>query len=283
MTIKPLSSTSFHPLYTAFNHAFADYEMQLQPDELKSMLIRRGFDADLSFAAFEDEHIVSFTFNGIGNYNGLKTAYDTGTGTLKAFRGQGLAKKIFEYSIPYLKESGIRHYLLEVLQHNTSAVSVYRNVGFLVSREFNYFVWNNNQINHNIQPLESNYYIQLFDTDLYPSLANFWDFQPSWQNSFDSILRAKEKFIHLGVFSQDALEGYCIFEPLSGDITQLAVHKNHRRKGIGSRLLYEVSKLNTHAKTKIINTEVHCNSITGFLKSKNIEVSGKQFEMIKEI
>jgi ribosomal protein S18 acetylase RimI-like enzyme len=107
------------------------------------MLKRRGFNPDLSFAAFDNNEIVSFTFNGIGNFNGIPTAYDTGTGTLKSHRGKGLATQIFEYSIPYLREAGIRQYLLEVLQHNTKAVSVYKNLGFKTSREFNYFAQKN--------------------------------------------------------------------------------------------------------------------------------------------
>ena len=43
---------------------------------------RRGFNPDLSFAAFEKNDIVAFTLNGVGNFNGRKMAYDTGTGTL---------------------------------------------------------------------------------------------------------------------------------------------------------------------------------------------------------
>ena len=81
--------------------------------------------------------IVAFTLNGIGYFNRIPTAYDTGTGTLKNYRGKGLATKIFEYSIPYLKSANVKQYLLEVLQYNTKAVSVYRKLGFEVIREFN--------------------------------------------------------------------------------------------------------------------------------------------------
>jgi len=34
---------------------------------------------------------------------------------------------------------------------------------------------------------------------------------------------------------------------------------------------------------KIINTDILCSSITDFLKSKNIDIKGKHFEMIKKI
>ncbi len=101
------------------SQAFADYEFQPNAEELRTMWKRRGFDPELSFAAFEGSTIVAFTLNGIGTFSGIRMAYDTGTGTLPAYRGQGLATKIFNYSIPYLKEANINHYLLEVLQHNT--------------------------------------------------------------------------------------------------------------------------------------------------------------------
>ena len=112
MEIRSLADTDFDTLYEAFSQAFADYEVQINGTQLRRMLKRRGFDARLSFAAFDGDRIAAFTLNGIGNYDGLPTAYDTGTGTLEAYRGQGLATRIFEHSIPYLKEAGIGRYLL---------------------------------------------------------------------------------------------------------------------------------------------------------------------------
>ncbi len=283
MEIKSLGKTDFKTISLAFGNAFSDYDMQISENELKTMCKRRGFSPDLSFAAFEGERIVAFTLNGIGEFNGVKMAYDTGTGTLKNYRGQGLATKIFDYSIPYLKEANIHHYLLEVLQHNTKAVSVYRKIGFKVTRELNYFVWENEKIKNEIKNTHAGYLVETFDLNQYAHVSDFWDFYPSWQNSFESIDRAREDFINLGVFADKQLIGYCIFESNSGDITQIAVDKAHRRKGIASLLLQKVSKLNKHTKTKLINADTTCLSIVEFLKAKNIDITGKQFEMIKEI
>jgi len=281
MEIKSLKDTDFETIFNAFNQTFADYEIQINAEELKTMLKRRGYNPDLSFAAFEGERIVAFTLNGIGNFNGIKTAYDTGTGTLKEHRGKGLATKIFDYSIPYLKAENINHYLLEVLQHNTKAVSVYRNIGFEATREFNYFVWKNDEINNEItKPTPCS--IERIDIEKHLFVADFWDFYPSWQNSFESIQRTQEDFISLGAFIDKKIVGYCVFEPNSGDITQIAVDKPFRRKGIASLLLHEIGKHNKNAKTKLLNSDIFCNSIVSFLKSKNIEIAGKQFEMVGE-
>ena len=283
MIIKSLGKTDFETITKACIQAFVDYDIQLNAEELKIMWKRRGFCPDLSFAAFEGEDIVAYTLNGVGNFNGVKMAYDTGTGTLKEYRGQGLATKIFEYSIPHLKAANIHHYLLEVLQHNTKAVSVYRKIGFEVTREFNYFRWNNEDLKNEINKIEFPCSIEKIEIEKQGSVSDFWDFYPSWQNSFESIQRAHEDFISLGAFSENKLIGYCVFEPVSGDITQIAVEKSHRRKGVASLLLHEVAKLNKDSKMKLINTDISCSSIVEFLKVKNIEILGKQFEMIKEI
>ena len=122
MEIKSLAHTSFETLAESFGAAFAEYEVQISPDELRTMLRRRGFEPALSFAAFDDTgNIMGFTLNGIGTFAGVPTAYDTGTGTLPEYRGQGLATQIFETSLPHLRAAGIVQYLLEVLQHNTTA------------------------------------------------------------------------------------------------------------------------------------------------------------------
>ncbi len=281
MEIKSLNHTGFDELFRAFEQAFADYELQLSKSELQTMLRRRGFDPKLSFAAFDGDKIVSFTCNGIGDFYGIPTAYDTGTGTLKDYRGKGVATRVFEYSIPYLKEAGIKEYLLEVLQHNPGAISVYRKLGFEVTREFYYF--RPEKVENEIKAIDVPYTLQFIDINKYDSIPDFWDFRPSWQNSIESVSRTFGDFIGLGVFAGGRLVGYGIFEPVSGDVTQIAVEKSYRRKGIGSLLFQKMLEFNKHRSIKIVNTDIGCDSITAFLRAKNIEPTGKQFEMIKKL
>ncbi len=283
MEIKPLNNISFDQLFAAFEQAFADYELQLDKSELFTLLKRRGFNPKLSFAAFDGDKIVSFTCNGIGDFYGIRTAYDSGTGTLKAYRGKGLATRVFEHSIPYLKEAGIKDYLLEVLQHNTSAVSVYRKLGFEVIREFYYFRMEQEKIKHTVKAVEFPYTIEPVAINAYDSMSGFWDFRPSWQNSFESINRALEDFSCLGAFTEGKLVGYGVFEPASGDVTQIAVDKQYRCQGVGSLLFQKMLDLNKYGSIKVVNTDRDCESIIAFLKAKNMEPTGKQFEMIKKL
>lgn len=283
MEIKSLSHISPDELFEAFEQAFADYEVQLNKGEHLTMLKRRGFNPKASFGAFDGDKLVSFTCNGIGDYYGIRTAYDTGTGTLKDYQGRGLATRVFEYSIPYLRESGIKEYLLEVLQHNTGALSVYRKLGFEITREFYYFTQKNDVINSTIKPIDCSYSLKPIHINEHNTMSSFWDFKPSWQNSFEAINNTLKDFVCLGVFIESKLVGYGIFEPISGDVTQIAVDPKYRRKGIGSLLFQKMLENNKHRSIKIINTNINCNSITAFLKSKHIEPAGKQFEMIKKL
>lgn len=278
--VKSLSQVGFDTLYAAFSKAFKDYEISINRYELQKMLIRRGFDANLSFGAFDNHRLVSFTFNGIGWHNGQLTAYDTGTGTVEDYRGQGLASKVFTESIPYLTDAGVSQYLLEVLQHNESAISVYRKLGFEVSREFNYFVCEAKSLKILKKELSESYSIKPITLDDLGEVTMFWDFSPSWQNSFASIFRSQADFTVLGSYYNNALVGYAIFEPTTGDITQLAVHKQHRRKGIGTVLLGEMLKRNKHSNIKAVNTEVGCENVTLFFEANGLPLKGKQYEMV---
>ena len=279
--IRSLAGTPFGVIAEAFGAAFAEYEVQIPPAELASMLRRRGFDPLLSFAAFDGERIAAFTLNGIGLFGGVRTAYDTGTGTLPGYRGRGLAVRIFETSLPHLRAAGISRYLLEVLQHNTAAVSVYRKLGFEVSREFNYFRAAGGDVriggtDHRVCPAEI--------ADVRAVAPEFWDFEPSWQNSFEATERAPEDFTALAAFDKDRPVGYVIFEPAAGDITQIAVAKPYRRQGIASALLAGMLGQNRAPGIKCINTEIgRDDSLAGFLEAAGIAHAGRQFEMIKKL
>lgn len=54
MEIRSLEHIGFDTLFRGFENAFSDYEISFDKEEVRSMLIRRGYESSLSFAAFED-------------------------------------------------------------------------------------------------------------------------------------------------------------------------------------------------------------------------------------
>ena len=278
MEFKNFENIDFETLFHAFQQAFADYEIHFDKEEMRSMLTRRGYNPKLSFAAIEDGEIISFTLNGTGFFNGLPTAYDTGTGTLKEYRGHGIATKIFNYSLPYLKESGIKQYLLEVLQNNHKAIAVYRQLNFTTTRQFDCFKQTIKNI-VNLQNNSTDLTIQTIDLEAVRQVQTFCDFAPSWQNSIESIERAKSQLIFLGAIRNDTVVGFCITDPTTGDLTQLAVNPEYRRMGIGSALLQRAIELMKTDFIKVLNISDDNQTLPQFLNSKNIPLATKQYEM----
>ena len=277
MEIKNLGQTDFETLFSCFEKAFFDYEISFGKEEVRSMLKRRGYDPALSFAAFDNGAMVAFTMTGTGKYGGLPTAYDIGTGTVPEYRGQDIAGRIFRYSVPILRSAGIRQYLLEVLHGNRKAISVYRRMNFQVTRQFDCFrqeadriVGSGGNDGCRIMPVAP---------DAVRQAQGWCDFNPSWQNSMDSIERGGRDLIALGAFLNGRMAGYCVFDPGTGDLTQIAVSGECRRKGIATRLLHEASGRMTTGSIKVLNVDSGCTGMRAFLESRGIPLASTQFEM----
>jgi GNAT superfamily N-acetyltransferase len=108
------------------------------------------------------------------------------------------------------------------------------------------------------------------------------DFSPSWQNSLSAVKRSPEDFIVFACYEQEKLLGTLVFEPHSGDITQIFVRLEHRRKGIGTTLVIKALEINQHDRIKLINSDSKDTGMIKFMESLNIPLQGKQFEMIKK-
>ncbi|MBN1163660.1 MAG: GNAT family N-acetyltransferase [Candidatus Krumholzibacteriota bacterium] len=285
VTIKPLSGISIDKVYEAFKKAFSDYveTLALSRAQLQYLLERRGNNLDLSFGAFQNGELVGFTLNGIGPWNGRLTAYDTGTGVIKEFRQQGIATRLFNESLPVLRENNIKQYLLEVIRTNGSAYKLYKKAGFKETRQFDYYICSRDQVvirkgklNHTF-PLKE---IERPDWDLF---STFWDFYPSWQNSIDSIKRKLDHFKILGAFEGNDPVGYGIIEPASGDIPQLGIDPGYRRKGLATTLLHRLLGYCVSDQIKMINACVSCDPLREFARSLKLIPGPGQYEMLKKL
>ena len=281
MRIRSLEDIDFDHLFRGFKKAFSDYEIRFDKEEVRCMLVRRGYNPRLSFGAFDGDEMVAFTLNGIGLFNDIRTAYDTGTGTVAEYRGRGLAGEIFAYSLPYLRGAGVRQYLLEVLQNNRKAIAVYRRMKFEITRELDCFRQTIADISFPAGGNEGlDCRIDRIGIESVKGSLMFGDFSPSWQNNIESIERGAANLVCLGAFIGGNIAGYCVFDPDSGDLTQIAVEREYRERGIGSRLLREaVGRMRTDV-IKVLNIAAENTTLPAFLKRRNIVSVNKQFEMI---
>lgn len=281
---RTLGGTDIEILHKCFNEAFSDYSVKIEMPvwKLQNMLKRRGFAAELSIGAFDKGELVGFIFNGVRNWNGIRTGYDTGTGVIPKFRGGGLTKGAFAETLKLLRANGIKQYLLEVIKTNEPAFSLYKKQGFEITRGFACYKQENGKIN---APKNCNLeirQIQISEID-WERAKTFWDFEASWQNSIDSVLAVPETFKAFGAFENGKLVGYGIVEPRTGDVPQLAVSKEYRRKGAGSALLRTLVQSSEAGKLAFICVDEKANSMRKFLESAGFENFVEQYEMMLKI
>ena len=260
MVIRPLTAADFDAVFAAFTAAFSDYVVPFQPDRplLEEMLTRRGWVPEASVGAFEGDVIVAFTLNGIDGARG----YDSGTGVIPSHRRHGLGRDMMRASYDLLRARGCTEYVLEVLEKNERAYALYLAEGFAVSRGLQSWTVEVSE-SQNLNGSESE--------------ELWWDVLPSWQNTTASIARAKHPHVTLG--NED---GYVIVFPNTGDVPQLAVRKEGRRRGLGTRLLQAAAGV-AGKPLRIMNVDEKDQGIAAFLERVGATKFVRQLEMIRPL
>lgn len=281
LEVESLEGVSIEVLHEAFSAAFSDYTepFRMTAAMLQYMLERRGYDAALSFAAFSGDRLVGFILNGSGTWNGALTAYDTGTGVRPEYRGRGVASQIFDESLPVLRRHGVRQYLLEVIRTNTNAVRLYRKSGFTVSREFDYWTGQPGAVRLDRAGLPAEFETEkIWDPD-WEALSRFWDFEPSWQNSVDSVMRKRDHITVLGVKHRGAVVAYACMEGHTGDLPQLATDPAYRRQGLATALVGRLLGTLQPPEFRVTNTYSAYEPMRVFLTGLGLNPGYGQFEM----
>ena len=283
VVIKDLDGVATEVIHSAFVKAFEDYAepLSLSLSQLQHMLQRRGYVPAMSFGAFDGGEIVGFILNGTGIWNGRRTAYDTGTATLQAYRQQGIARRIFDESIPVLKRHGISQYLLEVIKVNTNACDLYKKAGFEVVRELDYYVSPKEAIDVDEYGWKYGYEIKEITSPDWDLLRSFWDFEPSWQNGIEAMQRSPQVFRIMGVYdAAHQLVGYGIVEPATGDVPQFAIAHDHRCAGLGKYLFHNLVAHITSEQIKVINADATGAAFRHFVEGMGLMPGYGQYEMI---
>lgn len=280
---KTLENTKIEILHEAFLSAFSDYQVKMDLPfwKFQQMLQRRGYVSEISIGAFKNQVLVGFVLNGFRNWNGKLTVYDTGTGVIGEYRKQGITSNMLLNIREVLKEKEAEQYLLEVIQTNTSAVQLYKKQGFQIIRNLACFQLDKNKYN----PMTTCKveHVGKIDPTNWKRLKEIWDFKPSWQNSIDSINAAPDTFIYSIVRFDDMVVGYGIIDKKTGDIPQIAVNKNYRRKGIARSIVTDLLKNTESYKVGVLNVDDQSKSTKDFLLVLGFEYVVGQYEMVLKL
>ena len=281
ITYRLLSSTEKNSLYECFLAAFSDYavDMRMTQDQFQQRIIRDGVKLEISAGAFAEDRMIGFYMNASDTWLGKPTAYDAGTGVIPAYRRQGVAKELFTFMVPRLKEASISHYLLEVLSANEPAVSLYRRLGFVDTRRLAVF--------RRSEPLKTldelkEVAIRRVEQPDWELFKSFWDGYPSWQNSIEAVERIATDRVIICAYVDARCIGYgVVFKP-GASLMQLAVAQTHRRKGIGSRILSALQR-EVPETLKVNNIDEGVKGMMAFFEANGFNMVLEQYEMIKTL
>jgi ribosomal protein S18 acetylase RimI-like enzyme len=286
MIYRCLKLEDFQAMYDTFMEAFSDYQVKIQmtKEHFNAINIRRGLNYELSVGAFDSKNRMGgLLLNGIDVREDELTAYDMGTGVVPKYRGKGIAGSMVDFVLPKLHEYGVRQYLLEVIRSNEKAYKLYTKRGFKETRKFECLSVSLNKLRMN-DVIERDVTVKQIEKPDWNLFETFWDWKPSWQNSTNSMKRCPENKIILGAFHEKELRAYGILYPESGDISQIAVNKDFRRKGIGGLLLREFARrAETAGKLSVLNIDKSSRGTLLFFESAGFENFVGQYEMILEL
>jgi GNAT superfamily N-acetyltransferase len=105
----------------------------------------------------------------------------------------------------------------------------------------------------------------------------WWDVQPSWQNTTNSIHRARSPHVILG--DEDA---YAVLFPENGDLAQLAVRPEARRQGRGRALLEQAAQI-ANKPLRIMNVDERDRDSAAFLEHVGANHMVRQLEMVRAL
>ncbi|MCB0639230.1 MAG: GNAT family N-acetyltransferase [Lewinella sp.] len=273
MTLATLEKATIPQLTGAFNAAFAGYfaPLQLTEEQVARKIELGEINRELSAGAWSGEQLVGFIWHGQHDDNGRRRAYNTGTGVVPAFRGQGLTRQMYQHLEPILQENGFVECWLEVIEENAPARRAYRATGFEEIRHLRCF-------HGTIQPAPRIAEVRPLPRPDWPVLTNLWSWTPSWQNAAHTIENAWEDLAAVGLYEYDTLLAYAVFNPATGRVPQFAVHPEQRRRGLGRQLFGYIQE-QTSQELAVINVDGSAAGTLRFLETLGMENHINQYEM----
>lgn len=273
----------FDELYRTFTKAFSDYVIPfaLTEQQFRNHLNLTGVDLKRTVGCLNGGSLIGFSLNGFGTWNGKPTAYDAGTGVIPAERRQGISEQMFRLMLPEFRRSGVEQFLLEVITTNSGAISLYEKLGF-TSQRILALLQCDEPLATSASP--SSFVIREVDTLDWQHFSRFWDAKPAWQNSIEAISRSNKLRRVAVAFDGDRCVGYVIFSMKFGRIAQIAVDREHRRRGIGTDLLrYVESQTADGFSLQIINIDTSHHESIAFFEALGFYRRVIQHEMLLKI
>lgn len=138
--IKRLTECTIEEGVKAWNVGFEGYyfDATTTAENFVNRLVSEGLSPRLSIVAFKDNEPIGIVKNGIREINGVKVAWNGGTGVGSEYRKLGIGKQLMEATLSIYQEEGVKVATLEAITENEKAISLYEKIGYEVIDQLEY-------------------------------------------------------------------------------------------------------------------------------------------------
>lgn len=270
MKIRTLENISIEKIVDALAKSFKDYYVKIpyDYDYWRERLRLARCNKNLSVGSFDGDQLVAFILNCIDDEQGIKTAYNTGTGVIEEYRNQKLVDKMYDFITPKLQENGAGKLKLEVITQNERAIKVYKRIGFQLVENRTLFSFGGmlDEIAENevkIKEVPKSEFDNLENKETYYT----WDFRKF-------VLKNNENLKIFKVFKNNDYKGFFILNIANNSLFQLeSVDEDW-----GSIFTGIKSKTN---EIKIVNVNENRKSLLDYLQKIGLKNLINQYEMEK--
>jgi len=281
-TITDCQAFSPQDLRAIMNLAFSDYVTPMHMTDARFLEFQRqrGFSARHSFAALQGEEIAAFWFSSPPNPRYGNRAYTLSVGTHPKHRRKGLSRRLLQAVLEAQKTDAASGLQLEVVSNNEKAVKAYETFGFRHTRTLRVCKLAKEGF---AVPAAGRWRAEpLTLEDLPKEEGAYFDTEPTPQNSRDALIGLSPDIHLAGIRENGTLLGWGAAYA-DGAVAQIAVHKAHRRCGIGQTLMNELCERAGTSQLIFVNIDEAAEGANAFLNRSGAEDILRQNEMHLEL
>ncbi|MBR7794489.1 MAG: GNAT family N-acetyltransferase [Bacillota bacterium] len=185
--IKRLIDCTIAEAVKSWNEGFAGYyiDTTTTPENLIKRMVNEDLSPLLSIVAFKDNQPIGIVMNGVRKVKGKKVAWNGGTGVAKEYRSKGVGKILIESTLSILKEEGVDLATLEAISNNTKAISLYKNMGYLIYDNLEYLTLKGKLLQNPIKDSNRKYNVERVAPQQIGQLLFYKTMNP-WQTQWQS-------------------------------------------------------------------------------------------------
>lgn len=132
ISFKRLNECVLDEAVEAWNEGFAGYflDMTMSPEAFLNRLTMEGLSPALSFVVYAEGRPAGIVLNGIREIQGIRVAWNGGTGVVPEYRGKGISRTLMDHALQIYREESVQLSTLEALSPNERAIRLYKSKGY---------------------------------------------------------------------------------------------------------------------------------------------------------